>query len=55
MLRAYEAYDFPTVFQTLNSLATVDLSAFYVDVTKDRMYTLALIRSSGGRRRRSCI
>jgi isoleucyl-tRNA synthetase len=41
MLRAYEAYDFPTVFQTLNTLATVDLSAFYVDVTKDRMYTLA--------------
>jgi isoleucyl-tRNA synthetase len=41
MLRAYEAYDFPTVFQTLNSLATVDLSAFYVDVTKDRMYTFA--------------
>src|SRR5207237_10589895 len=41
MLRAYEAYDFPTVFQTLNTLVTVDLSAFYVDVTKDRMYTLA--------------
>ena len=41
MLRAYEAYDFPTVFQTLNTLATVDLSAFYVDVTKDRMYTFA--------------
>ena len=40
MLRAYDAYDFPTVFQTLNTLATVDLSAFYVDVTKDRMYTL---------------
>jgi isoleucyl-tRNA synthetase len=41
MLAAYEAYDFPTVFQTLNTLATVDVSAFYVDVTKDRMYTLA--------------
>jgi isoleucyl-tRNA synthetase len=41
MLRAYDEYDFPTVFQTLNTLATVDLSAFYVDVTKDRMYTLA--------------
>jgi isoleucyl-tRNA synthetase len=41
MLRAYAAYDFPTVFQTLNTLATVDLSAFYVDVTKDRMYTFA--------------
>jgi isoleucyl-tRNA synthetase len=41
ILRAYDAYDFPTVYQTLNALATVDLSAFYVDVTKDRMYTLA--------------
>ena len=41
MLRAYDEYDFPTVFQTLNTLVTVDLSAFYVDVTKDRLYTLA--------------
>jgi isoleucyl-tRNA synthetase len=37
--RAYEEYDFSTVAQTLNTLVTVDLSAFYVDVTKDRMYT----------------
>ena len=29
--------------QALNTLATVDLSAFYVDVTKDRMYTLGAI------------
>jgi isoleucyl-tRNA synthetase len=41
MIDAYDRYDFPTVFQALNALATVDLSAFYVDVTKDRMYTLA--------------
>jgi isoleucyl-tRNA synthetase len=41
VIKAYGAYDFPTVYQALNSLATVDLSAFYVDVTKDRMYTLA--------------
>jgi isoleucyl-tRNA synthetase len=40
MMRAYGEYDFSTVSQTLNTLATVDLSAFYVDVTKDRMYTL---------------
>ena len=39
-LDGYEKYDFSTVTQTLNMLATVDLSAFYVDVTKDRMYTL---------------
>ena len=41
MRRAYDEYDFSTVAQTLNTLVTVDLSAFYVDVTKDRMYTSA--------------
>jgi isoleucyl-tRNA synthetase len=41
MLRGYRDYDFSAVSQALNSLATVHLSAFYVDVTKDRMYTLA--------------
>jgi isoleucyl-tRNA synthetase len=40
MLSAYDEYDFSTVAQAMNTLATVDLSAFYVDVTKDRMYTL---------------
>jgi isoleucyl-tRNA synthetase len=41
MLRAYEAYDFSTMTRLLNTLVTVHLSAFYVDVTKDRLYTLA--------------
>jgi isoleucyl-tRNA synthetase len=41
MRRAYDAYDFSAVAQSLNALTTVHLSAFYVDVTKDRMYTLA--------------
>jgi isoleucyl-tRNA synthetase len=36
----YDTYDFSAVSQALTMLATVDLSAFYVDVTKDRMYTL---------------
>jgi isoleucyl-tRNA synthetase len=35
---AYEAYDFRAVFETLNNFCTVDLSALYIDVTKDRMY-----------------
>ncbi len=39
MLDAYERYDFPTIFHTLNALVTVDLSAFYIDVSKDRLYT----------------
>ena len=48
IVRAYDAYDFPIIFQSLNTLATVDLSAFYVDVTKDRMYTFGA-RSQGRR------
>ena len=40
-LAAYDRYDFPTIFQRLNGLTTVDLSAFYADVSKDRLYTFA--------------
>ncbi|HWI19614.1 MAG TPA: class I tRNA ligase family protein, partial [Vicinamibacterales bacterium] len=39
IVKAYEDYDYPSIFQAVNHLITVDLSAFYVDVTKDRMYT----------------
>jgi isoleucyl-tRNA synthetase len=46
MRRAYDAYDFPVIFHALNALVTVDLSAFYVDVSKDRLYTLAAGSSS---------
>jgi isoleucyl-tRNA synthetase len=35
---AYEAYDFRKVFQTLNQFVAVDVSALYVDITKDRLY-----------------
>jgi len=35
---AYEAYDFRAVFEALNQFCAVDLSAVYVDITKDRMY-----------------
>jgi isoleucyl-tRNA synthetase len=35
---AYEAYDFRKVFETLNQFCTVELSALYVDITKDRLY-----------------
>ena len=49
MLRGYREYDFSSVSQALNTLATVHLSAFYVDVTKDRMYTFA----AGSAQRRS--
>ena len=41
VLDAYRGYDFPVIFQRINHLATVDLSAFYADVSKDRLYTFA--------------
>jgi isoleucyl-tRNA synthetase len=40
-LEAYDDYDFPVIFQRVNQLVTVDLSAFYADVSKDRLYTFA--------------
>jgi isoleucyl-tRNA synthetase len=39
VLTAYADYDFQTIFQRANQLTTVDLSAFYADVSKDRLYT----------------
>ncbi|MQA28911.1 MAG: isoleucine--tRNA ligase [Luteitalea sp.] len=41
ILRAYDAYEYGTIFQALSGFATVDLSAFYADVSKDRLYTFA--------------
>jgi isoleucyl-tRNA synthetase len=49
VLKAYEAYDFPAIFQAINQFTTVDLSAFYADVSKDRLYTFR----AGSRERRS--
>jgi isoleucyl-tRNA synthetase len=49
ILRAYDAYEYGTIFQALNGFTTVDLSAFYADVSKDRLYTFA----ANSRERRS--
>ena len=38
--KAYESRDFQSVFHALSEFVTVDLSAFYLDVSKDRLYTL---------------
>ena len=35
---AYAEYDFRKVYQTLNQFVTVEISALYVDITKDRLY-----------------
>jgi isoleucyl-tRNA synthetase len=37
----YERYDYNAVCQALNSFTNLDLSAFYADVSKDRLYTFA--------------
>jgi isoleucyl-tRNA synthetase len=41
ILQGYDEYDYSTIFQTVNAFTAVDLSAFYVDVSKDRLYTFA--------------
>jgi isoleucyl-tRNA synthetase len=37
----YERFEFHRVYHAVNEFAIVDLSAFYLDVLKDRMYTFA--------------
>jgi isoleucyl-tRNA synthetase len=37
----YETFEFHRVFHALHDFAVVDLSAFYFDVLKDRLYTFA--------------
>jgi isoleucyl-tRNA synthetase len=39
--KAYEAYEFHLAFQSLHNFCAVDLSALYLDVLKDRLYTSA--------------
>lgn len=38
VLNAYENYDYPTIYHTVNNFCTVDLSAFYFDFSKDILY-----------------
>src|SRR5207245_7695090 len=37
--RAYEEYEFHTIFHSVHNFCAVDLSALYLDVIKDRLYT----------------
>jgi len=37
-VEAYDQYDFRKVFSVLNQFCAVDLSALYIDITKDRLY-----------------
>ena len=36
--RAYESYEFHILYHSLHNFCTLDLSAFYLDVLKDRIY-----------------
>ena len=47
---AYESYEFSKFFQILQSFCVVDLSNFYLDIAKDRLY----VSSKSQFRRRSC-
>jgi len=41
ILAWYAAFEFHRVYHAINEFAIVDLSSFYLDVLKDRMYTFA--------------
>ena len=47
---AYESFQFFKFFQTVQNFCVVDLSNFYLDIAKDRLY----ISASDAARRRSC-
>lgn len=48
IIAAYQRYDFASVVQKLGNFCSVDLGALYLDVTKDRLYTMP--ENSLGRR-----
>jgi isoleucyl-tRNA synthetase len=48
IVAAYERYDFAEIVQTLLNFCSVDLGSLYLDVTKDRLYTMR--EDSHGRR-----
>jgi len=47
---AYDNFQFSRFFQTIQNFCTVDLSNFYLDIAKDRLY----ISAANAPRRRSC-
>ena len=50
VLNAYREYAFHVIYQEVNAFCTVEMSSFYLDILKDRMYTAktdSLSRRSG--------
>jgi isoleucyl-tRNA synthetase len=41
MQRAYDKFEFHKIFHTLHNLCIVELSSFYLDIIKDRLYVCA--------------
>ncbi|MFD2672290.1 isoleucine--tRNA ligase [Marinicrinis sediminis] len=41
VLKAYEKYDFHIVYQAVHHFCAVEMSAFYLDIVKDRLYASA--------------
>jgi isoleucyl-tRNA synthetase len=48
IVAAYERYDFPEIVQRVQNFCTSELGALYLDITKDRLYTMPT--DSRGRR-----
>lgn len=38
-LKAYEAYEYHTLYHGIHNFCVVDMSSFYLDILKDRLYT----------------
>jgi isoleucyl-tRNA synthetase len=49
LVRAYRGYQFHLIYQKVHNFCVVDLGGFYLDILKDRLYTLP----AGNRSRRS--
>lgn len=49
VVNAYETFEFHQIFHSLNRFCTVEMSSFYLDILKDRLYT----EKSDGHLRRS--
>ena len=50
IIKAFNHYDFHRVFYDLNNFCSVDLSALYLDIAKDRLY----VSQKDGLERKSC-
>ncbi len=49
IIKAYESYNFHAIYQYLHQFCIIDMGGFYLDIIKDRLYTMP----AGSRGRRS--